>query len=433
MIDIKIVRDNPDLVKETAKNKGVEVDIDKLLKLDEDRRSLRSEIDELNRKRNELSKSPAGGKPDEISIEKGKELKKEISKKEEGINEVESEYKDILWQVPNIPYEDVPVGQDDLANKILRKVGDKTEFDFGPREHWELGEELDIIDNETASAVAGTRFAYLKGDAALLEFALIQYALSVLTDEKKLSKIIKDAKLDVSSKPFIPVIPPIFIKEDVYNKMGRLEPRDDRYHMEGTDQWLIGSAEHTMGPMHMDEVFNKKDLPIRYAGFSTALRQEAGTYGKDTKGIFRLHQFEKVEMESFSTPEQGIAEHELMIAIQEYLMQSLEIPYQVVLKCTIDMGTPNARGVDIESWMPGQNKYRETHTADYMTDYQARRLGTKYRQGGKSEFVHMNDATAFAGRTIVAIMENYQTKEGTIKIPKVLHPYMFGVKEIKKK
>jgi seryl-tRNA synthetase len=223
------------------------------------------------------------------------------------------------------------------------------------------------------------------------------------------------------------------IKTDVYEKMARLEPRSERYEIASDDSWLIGSAEHTMGPMHMDQTIDYSHLPIRYVGMSVALRREAGSYGKDTKGIFRLHQFDKIEMESFSDPEQGLNEHMLMVAIQEYLMKSLRIPYQVILKCTGDMGTPNARAVDINAWLPGQNRYRETHTADYMSDYQSRRLGTKVRSSDKiSKFVHMNDATVFAiGRTIIAIIENYQTKNSTIRVPDVLVEHMFGINEIK--
>jgi len=443
MLDIKFIRENPDLVKDTAKNKGVEVDVDRLLKIDEQRRAFQSEIDSLNQERNQIAKKSAAGKaltdrqadgkPDKKAIEAGKKVKEKISAKEDEFRKIEKQYLELMYTVPNIPSEDTPIGKKEEDNKILKTVGDKPQFDFEPKEHWELGKKLGMIDNETAADVVGTRFTYLKGDVALLEHALTQYALSILTSEDKLKEIIKDAGLDVSSKPFIPVIPPLFIKEEVYNKMARLEPREDRYHIEGTDQWLIGSAEHTMGPMHMNKSLQEQDLPIRYVAFSFAFRQEAGTYGKDTKGIVRLHQFEKVEMESFSKSVNGLVEHEFMIAIQEYLMQSLGIHYQLVLKNTSDMGTPNARGVDIEAWMPGQNKYRETHTADCMTDYQARRLHTKVRyHDGSTEMAHMNDATVFAGRTIVAIMENFQTKEGTVKVPEVLWPFMFGVKEIKK-
>lgn len=209
--------------------------------------------------------------------------------------------------------------------------------------------------------------------------------------------------------------------------MARLSPETEieRYKIESDNQYLIGSAEHTLGPMHMNETLNEKDLPLRYFAYTPAFRREAGSYGKDTKGILRQHQFDKIEMESFTTPENGLKEQDFIIEIQENLMQSLEIPYQVVSICTGDMGGPDFRQVDIESWMPGQNKYRETHTSDYMTDYQSRRLNTKVKIGNKIEFVHMNDATAFAmGRTIIAILENYQNEDGSVNIPKVLQKWM---------
>jgi seryl-tRNA synthetase len=267
----------------------------------------------------------------------------------------------------------------------------------------------------------------------MLEFALVQFAFSVLTDEKILKKIIKKVGLDVPSTPFVPVIPPVFIRPEVFQKMGRLEPKDERYYIPKDDLYLIGSAEHTLGSMHMDEVFNVEALPIRYIGFSAAFRREAGAASKDMKGILRVHQFDKLEMESFTRPEDSLKEQDFFVAIEEYFMQELELPYRVVAICTGDMGAPDYRQIDIETWLPGQNKYRETHTSDLMTDYQSRRLNIKTKIGDKTEFVHMNDATAIAmSRTPIAIMENYQQKDGSIKIPKALQKYT-GFKEIKKK
>jgi seryl-tRNA synthetase len=210
--------------------------------------------------------------------------------------------------------------------------------------------------------------------------------------------------------------------------MDRLEPRDDRYKLEGDDLWLQGSAEHVLGSMHADEVFEEADLPIRYLGYATSFRREAGTYGKDMEGILRMHQFDKLEMESFTTGEAGMNEHLLFVAIQEYLLTQLGLPYQVIQKCTADIGKPNARGIDMETWLPGQDKYRETHTADYMTDYQSRRLKTRVRrEGGELELVHTNDATAFAlGRIMIAIIENGQTENGEVRVPEVLRPYLGG-------
>lgn len=431
MLDIKFIRENPELVKEAARKKGVDVDVDALLAVDERRRHVLQELEEKRAKQNALSK---GGPKAPTELESLKKLKEEIRVLEEEIKRVETEFEALVLKIPNIPSEDTPVGRGESENKVLREVGKPTAFDFKPKEHWELGLDLDVIDIERASKVSGARFAYLKGDLGLMQFALIQLVLSVVTDESVLKKIIKKAGLTVRPKPFIPVVPPVFIKPEAMQKMARLEPKEERYFVPSDDLYLIGSAEHTLGAMHMDEVLAERELPLRYIGYSTAFRREAGSYGKDTKGILRVHQFDKLEMESFSLPEDSVKEQNFFVAIQEHLMQSLGVPYRVVQICTGDMGGPDARQIDIESWMPGQGRYRETHTADLMTDYQARRLNIKVKRGGKAEFVHMNDATAIAiGRTIIAIMENYQTKEGTIKIPKVLRKYMFGIKEIKPK
>jgi len=407
MLDIRFIRENPEIVKQAAKNKGVEVDVDKILELDESRRKIQGEIDELNHKKKEFAQAR--------DIEGGKKAKEESAKLEDELRITNNELRELLYAVPNIPTDDTPIGESEKENKVIRQEGKKPEFDFEPKPHWELGKELDVIDNERAANVSGARFTYLKGPLAIMEYALMNFALSI---------IIK--------KGFTPIIPPIFIKPAVYQKMARLEPKEERYYIPSDDLYLIGSAEHTLGPMHMDEIIPEKNLPIKYVAFSPALRREAGAAGKDTRGIIRLHQFHKVEMEVFSTAETGMQEHLNLIAIEEELLKALELPYQVVLKCTADIGDPNARGVDIETWMPGQNVYRETHTADYMTDYQARRLNTKYRKSdGETAFVHTNDATALAiGRTIAAIMENYQTKTGTIKIPEVLKPWMMGCDEI---
>ena len=220
------------------------------------------------------------------------------------------------------------------------------------------------------------------------------------------------------------------IRTELYDAMDRLEPRDDRYKLEDDELWLQGSAEHVLGSMHAGEIFAEEQLPLRYLGYATSFRREAGTYGKDMEGILRMHQFDKLEMESFTTAENGLNEHLLMVAIQEYLLAALGIPYQVIQKCTADIGKPDARGIDMEAWLPGQDKYRETHTADYMTDYQARRLQTRVRregEGGVPELVHTNDATAFAlGRTMIAIIENYQHEDNTVTVPEVLQPYLGG-------
>lgn len=427
MLDIKYIRENTGVVKEAVKNKKVLVNVDDLLELDRKRRRVIELSESLKAEQNKKSKEGQSAE----SIENLRELKEKIKKIEDDLAGTESEYHKLMLKIPNTPSDDTPIGQDESANKVIRQVGKIPEFSFKPKEHWEIGQELDILDTKRAAKVSGTRFVYMKGGLALMEFALIHYALSILTDREHLKKIIKKAKLNVSDTPFIPVLPPVFIKPEVFQKMGRLEPKEERYHIPSDDLYLIGSAEHTLGAMHMDEFIPIEKLPLRYVGFSTAFRREAGSYGKDTKGMLRIHQFDKLEMESFTLPEDSYKEQDFIVAIQEYMVQELGLPYQVVAICTGDMGMPDARQIDIETWMPGQNRYRETHTSDLMTDFQSRRLGIKFKRDNKSEYVHMNDATAFAGRTLIAILENYQTEKGTIIIPKALQKYMNGIKEIK--
>ncbi len=428
MLDIKFIRQNTETVRQAIKNKKSALDLDKLLAADERRRHLLVEAETLKAEQNKRSKGPQSPK----DLEELKALKEKIKLIVDELSCVEEEFNGLMAMVPNIPTEDTPVGADESGNKVLRQWGKPREFGFQPKEHWELGEALDVIDNERASKVSGARFTYLKGGLALMQFALIQHALTFFTDEKVLKKIIKQAGLDIKPAPFIPIIPPVMVRPEVFQKMARLEPKEERYHIPSDDVYLVGSAEHTLGAMHMDEMFEEKALPLRYIGYSTAFRREAGSYGKDMKGILLLHQFDKLEMESFCLPEDSVKEQDFFVAIQEHIVRSLGIPYRVTAICTGDMGGPDARQIDIEMWMPGQNRYRETHTADLMTDYQARRLGTKVKRQNGSEFVHMNDATAIAiGRTLIGIMENYQTKKGTVEIPKVLRKYMGGLKEIK--
>lgn len=421
MLDIKYIRENAEFVKDACRRKNSSVNIDELLRLDAERRELQSRSEELNRERNEASKAK--------DIERGKAVKEQASEVEARLRAVDEAFMPLLLSVPNMPSDDTPTGKDDSENVVLRKVGEVREFGFAPKDHLELGQALGLIDPEKGSEVAGARFVYLKGDIVLLQNALAAYATSVLMSEDHLSAIIRDAGLEgVSPKPFVPVIPPLMIKPEVFGKMARLEPRDERYHIPSDDVFLIGSAEHTLGPIHIGELLREGDMPLRYFANTPAFRREAGSYGKDTKGILRLHQFDKVEMESFTLPELSQKEQDFFVAIQEHFLKSLGIPYQVVMCCTGDMGDPDARHIDIESWMPGQQKYRETHSADLMNDYQTRRLGTRVkRNDGTNQYVHTNDATAMAmGRLLIAILENYQNEDGSINVPEILVPYMGG-------
>jgi seryl-tRNA synthetase len=431
MLDIQFIRDNPDLVAEKSKQKGYNVDITQLLGFDAERRELLQQVEDLRRQRNELSEQTKGQKPGEERLEAGRKLREQLGDLEHKLTSIEQEYAVLLKTVPNMPTDDVPVGASEDENVVVKEWGDKPGFDFEPKNHAEIAETKGWLDKERAAKVAASRFVYLKGDLVLLEFALWQFALSQLTDEKILKKISADSGLSVSTKPFVPVLPPAVAKKDVFEATGRLNKEEQTYKIEDEDLWLNASAEHTLAPMYLNEILDESDLPIRLVGYTTAFRREAGTYGKDMEGILRLHQFNKLEMESFTSSETSLNEHLFLVAIQEYLMQQLGLPYQLLNKCTADIGFPNARGMDINVWLPGQNKYRETHTADYITDFQAQGMKTRVRKSdGSIELAHTNDATAFSQRPLIGIIENFQTKEGNVKIPKVLQSYMGGRTEI---
>jgi len=425
MIDIKILRENPELVKKAAEVKGYKVDIERTLELDARRRQLQQKADDLRARRNDVAARMRDGKPEPDQIEEGKRIKLELATLEKDLNLTEEEFYHLFKQIPNLPTEDVPVGASEAENVVVKTVGDKPQFNFEPKNHAEIATRRGWLDKERAVKVAGSRFVYLKGDLVLLEFALWQFAFSVLTNQETLQKIIDENNLTVSAKPFVPVLPPAVAKTKVFEATGRLNKEEQTYKLEDDDLWLNASAEHTLAPMYMDEILDEKDFPLRYVGYTTAFRREAGTYGKDMEGILRLHQFNKLEMESFNLAENSLAEHHFMVAIQEYLMQQLGLPYQVLNKCTADIGFPNARGVDINTWLPGQNKYRETHTADYITDFQARGTNTRVKRDDSSvQFVHNNDATAFSQRPLIAILENYQNEDATVRIPEVLRPFL---------
>lgn len=429
MLDIRYIREHADAVQENARRKNYDVDIAKLLKLDDQRRELSQRADELRERRNANAAKMKGGKPEASLIEEGKAIKIELAELEESLGLLETDVLKLQKAVPNMASDDVPVGATEDENVVAKLVGEPTKFSFSPKNHWEIATDRDWIDKERAAKVAGSRFAYIKGDLVKLQMAIVQFVMNELSDSATLEKIAKGAGLEGTSlKPFTPILPPLMIRTELYDAMDRLEPRDDRYKLEDDDLWLQGSAEHVMGSMHANEILAEDQLPLRYLGYATSFRREAGTYGKDMEGILRMHQFDKLEMESFTTGEDSLKEHLLMVAIQEYLLASLGLPYRVIQKCTADIGKPNARGIDMEAWLPGQDQYRETHTADYMTDYQARRLQTRVRrESGELELIHTNDATAFAlGRVMIAIIENGQQEDGTVMIPEVLRPYLGG-------
>jgi len=430
MIDIAFIRENPDTVKQAATNKNVSVDVDRLLVLDEQRRGQIAAIEELRAKRNELSAAAKGQRPTDEQIAAGSKLKEELAELEDAFNTLDEEFQQLLLAVPNIPTSDTPVGKSEDENVVIKTVGAKPEFDFVPKTHAEIAEMHDWIDKPRAAKVAGSRFLYLKGGLVRLQFALVNWVMDQLQDETVIQKIIDDNELDLPNKPFTPVIPPMLINTKAYQATARLNAEETTYKLADDEMWLNASAEHSLANMYLNETLTADQLPIRYIGYATSFRREAGTYGKDMEGMFRNHQFDKLEMETFSTPETGLAEHHLMVGIQEYLLQQLGLHYQVLLKCTADIGTPNARGVDINSWLPGQDTYRETHTADFMGDYQSRRTGTKVKLQDSTVYIHNNDATALVlSRVPIAIMEQYQTADGNVRIPEVLRSYM-GNKEV---
>jgi len=436
MLDIKFIRENKDIVQAGAKKKRIEVDLDKLISLDDERLKTLKEVEDLRAEVNKVSNDIARDQDPALKTQLIKEMqvvKEEIKSKEDKLKSIIEEWQKLMIKIPNIPSVDTPEGLDESGNEVIRNWGEKPQFSFTPKEHFELGKNLKIIDTETAGEVSGARFSYLKGDLVLMQFALLQMCLEILTNEEKLKEIAKQFNISVVPSVFMPVVPPVFIRPVVQIKMARFMTPEDHYMFPNDDLMLIGSAEHTLGAMHMNKIFEEKDLPIRYVGYSTAFRREAGAAGKDTSGILRQHQFDKLEMEVFSLPENAMQEQNFLVAIQEYILQLLKLPYQVVAICSGDMGFPDTRQIDVDTWMPGQNKYRETHSSDYTGGFQSRRLNTRVRRGdGKIEPVHMNDATVLAiGRTLIAIMENYQQEDGSIAIPEVLQKYMGDKKFIK--
>jgi seryl-tRNA synthetase len=427
MLDIRYIRDNADKVQENAKRKGYTVDIASLLESDRSRRELQQQADELRERRNVIAAQMKGGRPADELITEGKALKEQLATLEAELRTQEEAVYRKIRLVPNMALDDVPVGASEDENVVTKTVGTPREFDFVPKNHAEIAMAKGWLDKERAAKVAGSRFAYLKGDLVMLEWAMHMYALSQLTNPALIERLVKENNLNVSVKPFIPVQPPYVARTSVYEATGRLNKEEQTYKLADDDLWLNASAEHVIAPMYLDEILPEADLPHRYVGYTTAFRREAGTYGKDMEGFLRMHQFNKLEMECFTTPESSYDEHLLQIAIQEHLMTQLDLPYRVVLKCTADIGGPNARGVDIDVWLPGQQQYRETHTADLIGDYQTRRMNTRVRRhDGTVELAHTDDATALSQRPLIALLENHQTKDGDVRVPEVLRAYLGG-------
>ena len=413
MLDIKYIRENSDKVKQALQSRGVEIDFKEFLKLDKERREIIQEEEKLNSKKNRLSK----GKPSEQRIMESKEVGDELEKLKSQNSKVKLKFDKLLSNLPNIPQPEVTIGKDESENRVIKKIGKPTKFSFKPKNYLSLAYALDLIDVKRAAKVSGSRFGYLKNQAVYLQFALIQYALDLLKKEK-----------------FKLFITPALVKEEIMEKTGydTYTEGQDAYYLAKDKLYLVGTGEHALIPYHADEVLNGKNLPLRYSTYSSCFRREAGSYGKDTKGIIRVHQFDKLEMVSFTTPDKSVKEFDFLLHLQEKLVHGLGLPYQLVEVCTGDLPKPSSKVIDLECFIPSENKYRETHSVSNCTDYQARLLNIKYKDKDNKEFVHTLNGTAFAiGRILIAIIENYQTKDGQIEVPKALRKYV-DFKVIKK-
>jgi len=427
MIDIRLVREKPEVVRKSLEKRGeyekLKV-LDELIELDAEWRRLTSEVEKLRYRRNVLTQKIAslrkrGEKVDDL-LNEAKALPAKIKGLEEKVREYKSRIRRLLLEIPNIIHESVPIGKDESENVTVRVWGSKPEFEFPVRDHTEIALNLGIVELERAAKIAGSRFFYLKGKGVLLELALIRLALDHLV-----------------SKGWEPIEPPYMMRREPYEGVTDLGDFEEMlYKVEGEDLYLIATSEHPLAAMFMNEVLYESDLPLRFVGVSPCFRKEAGAHGKDTKGIFRTHQFNKVEQFVFCKPEDSWRMHEELIRNAEEIYRKLELPYRVVNVCSGELGAVAAKKYDLEVWMPAQRRYREVVSCSNCTDYQARSLNIKYREGeGKPPkgFVHTLNSTALAtGRTMVAILENYQERDGSVIVPKALRPYMGGLEVIRK-
>jgi len=415
MLDPKILRENPEKIRKMLNDRNVDFPLDELIKLDKSRRDLIIKTDELRKKRNEISIEIAKRKKvnqDATSlIEQMQKTSQILTDLETEQSQIESNYTKLALTIPNLVDESVPIGRDNTVNKEIKKWGKIPQFDFKVKDHIDISQSLDLIDLERAAKVAGARFYYLKNDLVKLNQALIQYALDFLSD-----------------KNYIPVQTPYLInRSSMEGAIIAQDFEDVIYKIEGDDLYLIGTSEHAIASMHSDEILEGKILPLRYAGSSSCFRKEAGAHGRDQKGIFRVHQFEKVEQFIFSRPEESKKEHEQMLTNVEEFYQKLEIPYRIMILSSGDLGKISAKTYDLEAWMAGQNNYREIVSCSNCLDFQARRLKIRFRDrtNDQPQYLHTLNSTLVATtRTLVALMENFQTKDGHISIPKVLQKYL---------
>jgi seryl-tRNA synthetase len=420
VLDIRAIREDPERFRAGLGRRNMADAVDELLAADERRRSLTVRVEELRAEQNRASKQIGKAQGDEKQnlIAAVAEVSKEIQKLDPQLADAESELNTLLARVPNVPHESAPDGFTEEDAVEVRRHGQQTTFDFEPKDHAALGELLGVLDTERGARTSGSRFVYLLGDIVQVQFALLRHALDVLVD-----------------KGFTPVIPPVLVREEAMYGSGFLPTDEVNIYVTQPDElYLVGTSEVSLAAFHMNEILDERDLPVRYAGYSTCFRREAGSYGKDLGGMFRVHQFDKVEMFSFARPEDSWDEHEFMVGIEEQIVGNLELPYRVVNIAAGDLGSAAAKKYDIEVWLPGQNRYRELTSCSNYVDYGARRAQTRVRrEAGDIEILHTLNGTATAiGRTIIAILENGQQADGSVALPKVLHQFLpEGLRELR--
>ncbi|MCG0276712.1 MAG: serine--tRNA ligase [Thermosediminibacteraceae bacterium] len=426
MLDIKLIRSNPDEVRRALEKRGTQANLEEFLKLDEERRNLLVEVEQLkslrNRESEEIARRKKQGEPADDLIQRMREVSDKIKEMDDRVKEIEEKLQKILLMIPNIPDESVPVGDSDADNVEVRRWGEPRQFDFTPKPHWEIGEALDILDFERAAKITGSRFVVYKGAGARLERALINFMLD----------------LHIEKHGYKEIFPPFIVNRASMTGTGQLPKFEEEAFKlyNNTDYFLIPTAEVPVTNLHMNEILEKDDLPIYYVAYSGCFRAEAGSAGRDTRGIIRQHQFNKVELVKFTEPEKSMEELEKLTKDAEEVLQLLGLPYRVVALCTGDLGFASAKTYDIEVWMPSYNRYVEISSCSNFKDYQARRANIRYRpeKGAKPQYVHtLNGSGLAVGRTTAAILENYQQPDGSVVIPEVLRPYMGGMEVITEK
>jgi seryl-tRNA synthetase len=421
MLDIKYIRENREEVEKRLKTRGEGFDLSGVNSLDEKRRSLLREVEALKEKRNRVSQEVGELKREkkvaDALVKEMQEVSSRIKSMDQEVAGCEDELKNLLLTIPNLPHPSVPLGKDETENPVIRTVGEKPEFPFRPKEHVEIGERLGIIDFERAGKLAGARFSLMKGIGALLERALINFMLDLHTKEHGYTEI----------------LPPFMVKEECFVGTGQLPKfREDQFKIEEWDSYLVPTAEVPVTNVHREEILDEEVLPLNYAAYTPCVRKEAGSYGRDVKGLIRQHQFNKVELVKFSTPGASYDELEKLTTDAEEVLKRLGLHYRVVVLCTGDMGFAAAKTYDLEVWLPGQERYREISSCSNFEDFQARRANIRYRpKGGKPRLVHtLNGSGLAVGRTVVAILENYQQADGTVTVPGALRAYMGGLERI---